>query len=119
MKRCSLHMSEDVDYEITSLSQCSTSSALFFTLTASHVDVNVQGCQMAYFQTKNPNLVKFLRVLKWKMLVYFMAIWSIFRSFGIFCGHLVYFTVNWYIFPVLIFCKKNLAILSTNFCKLW
>jgi hypothetical protein len=23
----------------------------------------MQGCQMAYFQTKNPNLVKFLRAL--------------------------------------------------------
>jgi hypothetical protein len=26
-----------------------------------------QGCQMVYFQTKNPNLGKFGRVLKWKM----------------------------------------------------
>jgi hypothetical protein len=36
-----------------------------------------QGCQMAYFRTKNPYLGNFLRVLQWKMLVYFMAIWSI------------------------------------------
>jgi hypothetical protein len=33
------------------------------------------------------------------MLVYFMAIWSILRSFGLFCGHLVYVEVIWYIFP--------------------
>jgi hypothetical protein len=35
---------------------------------------DLQGCQMAYFQTKNPTLGKFWRVLQWKMLVYFMAI---------------------------------------------
>jgi hypothetical protein len=29
-----------------------------------------QGCQMAYYQTKNPDLGKFWRVLKWKILVY-------------------------------------------------
>jgi hypothetical protein len=44
-----------------------------------------QGCQMIYFQTKNPNLGKFWRVLQWKMSVYvfyehlvslyFMDIW--------------------------------------------
>jgi hypothetical protein len=34
-----------------------------------------QGCQMVYFQTKNPNLCKFWRVLKLQMLVYFMSIW--------------------------------------------
>jgi hypothetical protein len=26
-----------------------------------------QGCQMVYFKTKNPNLGKLLRVLKWNM----------------------------------------------------
>jgi hypothetical protein len=47
----------------------------------------VQGCQMAYFQTKNSNLGKFWRVLQWKMVVYFMATRSILLplwSFGIF-----------------------------------
>jgi hypothetical protein len=48
-----------------------------------------QGCQMVYFQTKTPNLGKFLRVLQWKMLVYFMDSWSILRPIGIFYGHLV------------------------------
>jgi hypothetical protein len=31
-----------------------------------------QGCQMAYFQTKNPNLGKFWKVLQWKMLVFLL-----------------------------------------------
>jgi hypothetical protein len=45
---------------------------------------------MAYFQTKKLYLGKFSRVLQWKMLAYFIAIWSIVRPFGIFCGHLVF-----------------------------
>jgi hypothetical protein len=44
---------------------------------------------MAYFQTKNPNLGKFCRVLQWNMMVSVMAIWSILLPFGIFCGHFV------------------------------
>jgi hypothetical protein len=63
-----------------------------------------QGCQMVYFQTKNPNLGKFWSALQWNMLVNFIAI------------HM-YFTAVWYIlwpfwsiFPVLVCCtKKNLA----------
>jgi hypothetical protein len=39
---------------------------------------------MAYFQTKNPNLGTFWRVLQWEMRVYFMTVWSILRPFGIF-----------------------------------
>jgi hypothetical protein len=42
-----------------------------------------QGCQMVRFQTKQPNLGKFWRVLQWKMLVYFMETWSILQSFVI------------------------------------
>jgi hypothetical protein len=53
-----------------------------------------QGCQMAYFQTKNPNLGKFWRLLQWKMGV----IWSILWPFGLFYGRLVYFMDIWYIF---------------------
>jgi hypothetical protein len=45
---------------------------------------------MEYFQNKNPDLGKFRSALQWKMLVYYLAIWSILRLFGIFCGH-------WYI----------------------
>jgi hypothetical protein len=39
----------------------------------------IQGCQMVCFQTKNPNLGKFWSVLLWKILIYFMTIWSILR----------------------------------------
>jgi hypothetical protein len=41
---------------------------------------------MSYFQTKNPNLGKFWRVLQWKILVYFVAIWY------------TYYIATWYIF---------------------
>jgi hypothetical protein len=59
----------------------------------------VQGCQMAYFQTRNRNLRKFWRVLQWKMLVFFMAFGLILRLFSIFYAHLVYLVVIWYILP--------------------
>jgi hypothetical protein len=72
----------------------------------------VQGCQMVFFETKNPNLGKFWRVLQLKISVYFMPNWSILGSFGIFCSNLVYLKVLWNIFPVLMFCaKRNLATL--------
>jgi hypothetical protein len=58
-----------------------------------------QGCQMVCFQTKNPSLGKFCRVLLWKILVYFMTIWSVLWPFGIFCGTLVYFSPFWYFGP--------------------
>jgi hypothetical protein len=67
---------------------------------------------MVCFQTKNPNLGKFWRVLLWKILVYFMAIWSTLRPLKIFYGHFVYFVVIWYIFPRFdILDQKNLATL--------
>jgi hypothetical protein len=62
---------------------------------------------MVYLQTKNPNLGKFWRVLQWKGLVHFMAIWSNLLTFGIFvdiwyfCGLLVYFVANGNIFGML------------------
>jgi hypothetical protein len=46
------------------------------------------------------------------MLIYFMAIWKILMTFGIFYDHFVDFVLVWYIFPVLVSCtKKNLATL--------
>jgi hypothetical protein len=57
-----------------------------------------RGCQMVYFQTKNPNLGIFWRILQWKMLVYFVDIWCILHRFSIFYAHWVYFVVIWYIF---------------------
>jgi hypothetical protein len=79
-----------------------------------------QGCQMAYFQTKNTNLGKFLKFLQRKMLVYFwpcglfyshlvyiVAIWYILWPFGI------YFVAIWYIFPYLyVVTRKILATLT-------
>jgi hypothetical protein len=80
---------------------------------------------MVYFQTKNSNLGKFWRVLQWKMLPYFMDIWSILRPFDtflmafcVFGGNLVYFP------PILVNCtEKNLATLrrpmdsAPNYCS--
>jgi hypothetical protein len=51
---------------------------------------------MVHFHNKNPYLGIFWRALEWKMLVYFMPIWNILRSFGIFYGHLKYITALWY-----------------------
>jgi hypothetical protein len=41
----------------------------------------------------------FWRALDWKMLTYFVAIWNILQTFGIFYDHLVKFVFIWYIFP--------------------
>jgi hypothetical protein len=50
------------------------------------------------FQTKNPNLGKFWRALKWKRLLYSLAIWKILQPFCTFYGHLViYIEAIWYI----------------------
>jgi hypothetical protein len=67
---------------------------------------------MVCFPTKNPNLGKFLRALDKKMLIYFMAIWNILRTFGKFYDHLVHFLFIGLFFPLLVSCtKKNLATL--------
>jgi hypothetical protein len=72
----------------------------------------LQGCQMAYFQTKIPIWINVRGSYNERWGVYFMAIWSILLQFGILCGHMVYFMVLWYIFPVLVYyTKKNLATL--------
>jgi hypothetical protein len=75
-------------------------------------NVFTQGCQMVSFQTKNPNLGKFWRALDWKMLIYFMAIWNILQTFGIFYDRLVNFVFIWYIFPVLYQEKSGNPILT-------
>jgi hypothetical protein len=72
-----------------------------------------QGCQMVCFQTKNPTLVKISRSSDRKIFIYFMAIWNIGWTYGIFYDHLVHFLFIWYIFPVLVSCtKKNPATLQ-------
>jgi hypothetical protein len=76
-----------------------------------------QCCQMVYFQTKNTYLGNFFRALDWKMLIYFMTIWNILRTFGeflwpfgTFCVDLVHF------FAVLVSrTKKNLASPDSTF----
>jgi hypothetical protein len=54
---------------------------------------------MDYFRTKNPNLGKFWRALKWKMLVYFKCIWNIGKSaIWYIVWPIGYLVVFWYIF---------------------
>jgi hypothetical protein len=70
---------------------------------------------MVYFQTNNTNLGKFWRALDWKMLIYFMAIWNILHTIGIFYDHWVHYVLIGHIFPVLVSCtEKNLATLAIN-----
>jgi hypothetical protein len=57
-----------------------------------------QGCQMVYFQTKNPNLGKCLGALEWKRLAYYLALWNILRLFGTFYGHFGNSEATWYYF---------------------
>jgi hypothetical protein len=63
-----------------------------------HTFCRKAGLPDVYFQTKNPNFGKLWRALRWKKLVFFMAILSILRPNGIFYSHLVHFVVIWYIF---------------------
>jgi hypothetical protein len=68
---------------------------------------------MVCFQTKYSYLGKFWRALEWKMLVFFIVIWIILRSFGKFYGHLVMLWKCGTFFFVLVYCaKKNLATLG-------
>jgi preprotein translocase subunit SecY len=53
---------------------------------------------MVSFQTKNSDLGKFWRYLEGKIVIYFMAILNILRTFGIFYNHLVHFMFIWFIF---------------------
>jgi hypothetical protein len=53
---------------------------------------------MVCFSTKNPNLGKIFRVSDKKMLIYFMDIWYILWTFGIFYDHLPHCVLIWYIF---------------------
>jgi hypothetical protein len=48
-----------------------------------------KGCQKVYFETKSPNLDKFWRVVGWKSLFYYMAIWNMLWPFGTFYGHTI------------------------------
>jgi hypothetical protein len=91
-----------VPIEKRAISKSEKSSSLALTPPTAATDF--RGCQMVCFQTKNPNLGKFWRVLLRKLLEYCMTIWSILRSLKIFYGHLVYFVAIWYIFSPFWFC---------------
>jgi hypothetical protein len=75
---------------------------------------------MAYFQTKNPNLGKFLEGLAMEYVVYF---WPC----DLFCGHVINFVAIWctlwslgIFFLVLVCCtRKNLATLVGPGSKIW
>jgi hypothetical protein len=54
----------------------------------------LQGCQMVYFLTKNPNLGNFWRALNWKRSIYCMAIWNLILAICILYG---IFSPFWYI----------------------
>jgi hypothetical protein len=76
------------------------------------------GCRLAGFETKIPNLGKFWMALDWKMLIYVMAIWNIFHTLGIIYDLLVHFLFIWYIFAVLVECTKKTLATQRNSC-LW
>jgi hypothetical protein len=65
--------------------------------------VSEQGCQMVHLHTKNTRFGYILEGLRMEKLSIFVAIWYICGQFsficllGIFFGHLVHFTANWYI----------------------
>jgi hypothetical protein len=64
------------------------------------------------FSYENPNLGILWRVLEWKVLVYFIALWYILRSLDKFDVHLEYFLSVGIFWAVLVcFDKKNLAAL--------
>jgi hypothetical protein len=45
--------------------------------------------------------------LEWRMLVYFMFIWNIIRSLGLFYNQLIQVVIIWCIFPILVWCIKK------------
>jgi hypothetical protein len=50
-----------------------------------------------FFSNQKSQFGKFWSALDWKMLIYFMAIWNILQTFGIFYDLLVHFVFIWYI----------------------
>jgi hypothetical protein len=53
----------------------------------------IQGCQMHYFQAKNPNLDNFGGTCNGRC-------WYILWRFGLFYGNLVFFVANWFIMVI-------------------
>jgi hypothetical protein len=48
----------------------------------------LQGCQLVYFHTQNPNLGMFWRTWEWKMLLCLMTISNIWGHLGLFMANL-------------------------------
>jgi hypothetical protein len=72
------------------------------------IRILAQGCQMLYSKTKNQDLGKFWRVLKWKTMVHFKGVWSILQPFGILgVWPFGIFLVSWYIFPRMLYREKS------------
>jgi hypothetical protein len=68
---------------------------------------------MVCFQTKNPILDKFWRILQWKILEYLIINWSNLRPLAIFYVHLAFLWSFGIFLSVLVFCtRKNLAALN-------
>jgi hypothetical protein len=68
-----------------------------------------QGCQVVYFQTKNPNFDIYLYIF---IYIYIGRPWSgefwyILWLFGNFCGRLAYSVVIWYIFTRVVMLYQN------------
>jgi hypothetical protein len=61
----------------------------------------IQGCQMAYFQTKPSNLG--IRILEGLGINFFITIWYSMWPFALLSCHLLYFVVICYIFLTLVF----------------
>jgi hypothetical protein len=84
------------------------------------VGVETRVARWHIFKQKIPILGKFWRIFLWKMLAYFMAVWSIFVaiwSILLLLGLFYSYVHIWYIFAILVCCtKKNLATLDeTNY----
>jgi hypothetical protein len=62
------------------ISQFNISEKFIYVTQTSGQSSRRQGCQMAYFQTKNPSLVKFLWALQWERLVFSMALWNLLHT---------------------------------------
>jgi hypothetical protein len=64
--------------------------AYFVVAKVSEVNRAEQGCQMVYLYAKNADFNSYLKALRWKNLVCFIAIWYIFGPLSILFGHLFF-----------------------------
>jgi hypothetical protein len=76
-----------------------------------------QGCQMAYFHTKNANVGVLRNAIGCRYLVYFMAVWYFLPSWYIllkylwyFCVHFGMFSPFWCVLPGLIWQPRTIPV---------